>query len=356
MKIKNIIRCMCAILLIATLTGCEASGTALGSVNIKPQKNSKTIFAMDTVMDVTIYGNEEVLDGVEKLITTLESKFSVTSEASDVYKINHSPDEKVQISRYTAELLEQGLSFCKETRGALDISIYPVMTAWGFTTDSFRVPGEDELKELLQYVNYANVILEIGSNTEGNVVYYAGVPQNMSVDLGGIAKGYTGDMIKEYLFEHGVTSALLNLGGNVQAVGSKPDGSAWRIAITDPQNQQDYMGSLSVTDKVVITSGGYQRNFTEDGKTYHHIVNPSTGMPAESGLISVTIIGESGTMCDAYSTALFVMGLDSASSFWKDSRDFEAVFVDESGNIYITEGLEGNFETLNGAKTQVIRR
>ena len=165
--------------------------------------------------------------------------------------------------------------------------------------------------------------------------------QGMSIDLGGIAKGYTGDCVMEAMTEYGVESALINLGGNVQTLGTKPDGSMWKIAIQDPESDGT-IGTLSVSDAAVITSGGYQRYFEENGTKYHHIINPKTGYPADSGLLSVTIVSDKGITGDGLSTALFVMGTSDAIAFWQEYGDFEAVLITKD-DIYITSGLENAF-------------
>jgi thiamine biosynthesis lipoprotein len=178
----------------------------------------------------------------------------------------------------------------------------------------------------------------------------------MQIDLGSVAKGYTGDCILEQFRNQGVTSAILNLGGNVQTLGAKPDGSPWRVAITDPVSAGN-AGMVEIIGKAVVTSGGYERYFEEDGVVYRHIMDPSSGYPVDNDLLSVSIIGDSGLVCDALSTALFVMGLDRAAAFWKawgsDSNgacDFEAVFITVDGKIYITEGLEDSFSPLGTYK------
>jgi thiamine biosynthesis lipoprotein len=175
----------------------------------------------------------------------------------------------------------------------------------------------------------------------------------MEIDLGSVAKGYTGDRVIELLRENGVTSALLNLGGNVQALGTKPDGSPWRVAVQDPSGD-GCLGVLEIDDQAVITSGGYERYFVEDGVTYWHIIDPADGAPARSGLISVTIVGDSGLLCDGLSTSLFVMGLEDAAQFWRENGGFEAVFVTESGQILITEGLQERFSLLEDTEDPIV--
>ena len=168
------------------------------------------------------------------------------------------------------------------------------------------------------------------------------LPEGMEIDLGSVAKGYAGQLVAQMLRDNGVQSALLDLGGNVQTVGSKPDGSPWKIGIKDPRGEEVMM-VLYIKDQAVVTSGGYERYFEQDGQTYWHIMDPFTGRPADNGLISVTIMGDEGVVCDGLSTALFVMGLEKAVDLWAQSGDFEAAFVLSSGEVCITEGLTDRF-------------
>lgn len=307
------------------LTGCSAESS--------PEPVQGTFFAMDTVMDFTIYGESGLIDQSESLIASLESLVSVTDADSELYAINQTGSGT--LTGKASSLMEQALEICRRTDGALDLSIYPIVRAWGFTTGSYQVPDEAEIQALLPLVDYRKIQYDAA---DGDVT----LPEGMKIDLGSVAKGYAGQLAAQMLREHGVQSALLNLGGNVQTVGAKPDGSPWQIGIKDPQGE-DAMMVLSVEDQAVVTSGGYERYFEQDGQTYWHIMDPSTGHPADSGLISVTIVGDEGVVCDGLSTALFVMGLEKAADLWAQSGDFEAVFVTASGEVYITEGLRDCF-------------
>lgn len=317
---KLIIFC---IILCLLLTGCNMS-----------KVQTRTVFAMDTVMELTVYSDSDTLmDEIENRISDLEGKLSVTKEDSDINILN--TKSVSNLSEDTRRLITESLELCESTDGALDISVYPAVAAWGFTTGENRIPSQAEIDELLEKVDYTKIWIKD---------HLVSVPLGMQIDLGSVAKGYTGDVICAYLRVNGVSSALLNLGGNVQAFGSKPDGSDWSIAIQHP-TEEAYLGILEISDKAVITSGGYERYFVgEDGETYCHIIDPETGRPSDSGLVSVTIVGERGLVCDALSTALFVMGLSEATEFWRSGEyEFEAVFVTEDGGVYITEGLEDNF-------------
>lgn len=320
---KHFISAMLSALLF--LTGCSAESS--------PEPVQGTFFAMDTVMDFTIYGESGLIDQSESLITSLESLVSVTDANSELYAINQTGSGT--LTGKASSLMEQALEICRRTDGALDLSIYPIVRAWGFTTGNYQVPDEAEIQALLPLVDYRKIQYDAATGT-------VTLPEGMEIDLGSVAKGYAGQLAAQMLREHGVQSALLNLGGNVQTVGAKPDGSPWQIGIKDPQGE-DAMMVLSVEDQAVVTSGGYERYFEQDGQTYWHIMDPSTGHPADSGLISVTIVGDEGVVCDGLSTALFVMGLEKAADLWAQSCDFEAVFVTASGEVYITEGLQDRF-------------
>lgn len=313
-------------------------------------ESRKNFFAMDTVMDFTIYGQEDLLDQTESMIRSLEAEMSVTNPASEIAEINENGYGKV--TGDTSDLISAALSLCQRTDGALDISVYPIVRAWGFTTDNYQVPDDVSIQALLPLVDYTQIDYQQDS---GDIH----LPDGMEIDLGSVAKGYAGQKAADFLKENGVTSGLLSLGGNIQAIGSKPDGSPWKIGIQDPFQNESPMMVLSVTDKSVVTSGGYERYFQQDGKTYWHIMDPSTGYPAENGLVSVTIVGTDGMLCDGLSTSLFVMGLEKAADFWGSSDDFDAVFVTEDQTVYITEGLADSFAlTEDYANTQVhvIRR
>lgn len=292
------------------------------------KKRTATLFCMDTVMDLTIYGSADALAEAEETLRATEKALSVTDAASEISALNQNGGGEV--SPAVAALLSEVLSLCGRTGGALDPTVYPIVRAWGFTTGEHRVPAEEELAALLPSVGYAGVTVD-GTR----VTLLAGA----QIDLGSVGKGYAADVLTAQLRAAGVTRALLNLGGNVQAIGTRPDGNPWRVAIKDP-NGDGYAATVAVTDRAVVTSGGYERCFERDGIVYHHIIDPATGKPAQTGIASVTVIAKSGLLADALSTALFVMGLDRATAHWRSERDFEAIIILQNGELYLTEGLE----------------
>lgn len=295
----------------------------------------RQFMAMDTFMHLTAYGDgaQDALDLAQKDILFLDGLLSVTKDRSEVYALNHRADATLSLSPELTALLEQALILARQTDGAFDPTVYPVVRAWGFTTGSYQVPKPEELDRLLELVDHTAPLLD------GNTLT---LPEGMQLDFGGIAKGWAGDRAAQLLRGQGVTSAILRLGGNIHTIGPKPDGSLWKIGIEDPDSGST-LGTVSVADLAVVTSGGYQRFFTENGQIYHHIIDPATGQPAHSGLTSVTVVGKYGARCDALSTALFVMGLEDAAGFWREHRDFDAVFVCEDGSVAITSGLEDKF-------------
>jgi thiamine biosynthesis lipoprotein len=262
----------------------------------------------------------------------LDSLLSVTEEESEVYAINHSGGTPTAVSQDTEEVLTKALKLGETTGGALAVTMYPVSRAWGFTTGEYQVPSETELETLLSHVDDSQVTVEDGTVT---------IPAEAEVDLGAVAKGYAGDLTAALLKEAGVTSALLNLGSStIRTIGTKPDGSNWRIAIQDPQDSEGYAGVVELGEGAVDTSGGYQRYFTgEDGTVYWHILDPSTGCPAKNGLISVTVVSQDAFTGDGLSTALFVMGLDKAIDYWRQQGDFEFVLIGDDGALYVSEGV-----------------
>lgn len=222
----------------------------------------------------------------------------------------------------------------EETDGALEPTIYPVLTAWGFTTEENRVPSDAEIKELLKNVGYERIRLE-NMNVQ--------MDRDMMLDLGSVGKGYAGDLAAQVLKDNGITSALLDLGGNIQAVGSKPDGSQWRLGLRDPFSDGT-LGVLEISNQAVVTSGAYERYFIgEDGTRYGHIINPATGYPAESGLASATVIAQEGKLCDALSTSLYVMGAERAINYWRQHQNFDMILITDDGKIYLTDGIAGSF-------------
>ena len=341
------------------LTGCgTASNTKnTGSASETQTTNSTTasstqpvsqeIFAMDTYMTVTAYGDNAqkgVTDAVAE-IQRLDNLLSIGKEDSEISKLNKSGS--AALSDDTAVMVAKALDLYKSTGGAFDITVLPLMELWGFTTQEYYVPTEDEIQSTLQRVGADKLTWDESTKT-------LTLGDKQEIDLGGIAKGFTSSRIMEIFKKDGVTCGMVSLGGNVHLLGTKQDGSAWRVGIQDPNNTDDMLGVLEANDCAVITSGAYERNFEKDGVTYHHIIDPATGKPSNSGLTSVTIVSKDGTLADGLSTSLFVMGKDKAIAYWKQHADeFDTILVDKDRNVYITEGIAGNFSPDSVSAEQV---
>lgn len=335
MKIK-----LLAIFLSFSFLLCGCTGKTTDDLEAKEAvKETKNVFAMNTYITLTVYGEnaDTALNKAEDRIHEIEALLSVTDEDSEIYAVNHSGGTPVRLSSDTERVLSFALDMAQKTNGALDPTIYPVLTAWGFTTDSYQIPAQEKLDQLLKTIGFDKVQIED---------HALALPNGMQLDLGAVTKGYTGDEIVNLLKNSSVASAIINLGGNVQTLGTRPDGSMWRVGLKAP-DADGHIGILEVSDCAVVTSGGYQKYFTgEDGKTYHHIIDPSTGKPAENGLVSVTVVGKEGKLCDALSTALFVMGADRAIEFWSENSGFEMILLTDTNEILLTEGLENSFTVL----------
>lgn len=295
--------CVFIIGILLCLSGCESH-------------TRETLFAMDTVMDLQIWGmdSKKAVQTVRYLLTDLEVAWSAVDPDSALQRDDLENDP----------LLDRAMELKNRTGGAFDPQLGTVIAAWGFYDKSYTVPSQQQLNAVLAAKQW---------------------------DLGGAVKGYAGDLAVERLAALDVNRAILNLGGNIQTYGEKPGGAPWSIGIQNPDGG-DYLGVVSVEGTMaVVTSGDYQRYFEKDGVRYHHILDPKTGMPARSGLRSVTVICRDGLTADALSTALFVMGLEKGSELWRQSDDFEAVFVTADGKLFATEGAR-----LSGCEYEVIAR
>lgn len=301
---------------------------------------TKDFFAMDTYMEVTAYGEqaEEAVSQAQARVEELDSMLSTGLEDSEVSLLNS--NAKGTLSEETFYLMTRSMDIWKITDGSFNPAIYPLMELWGFTTGDYQVPEEEEVKEKLADTNPEDIQLY----EDTRKVAFA--RKGIKIDFGGIAKGYTSAQIMEIFKEYGIESGMVSLGGNVQVLGCKTDGSLWRVGIQNPDLEEGYLGVLETKDRAVITSGGYERYFEQDGETYHHILDPETGYPAENGLKSVTIVSKDGVLADGLSTALFVMGPEKAKKFWMNSEDdFDVILWTEEQKLYVSEGIEDSFDT-----------
>lgn len=306
--------------------------TACGCKGIK-EEYSKSGFAFDTVIGISIYDNDKnhadkVLTESMNLCDYYDSLFSINNPDSDIYKINHSDGESVKVSVETLNLIKKSIYYSEISDGLFDITVEPLYELWDFNgSDHNSIPDDEMVKQALTYVDYHGIKL---SDEKQTITLRKGC----EITLGALAKGYIADKLKEQLVNEGITSGIINLGGNILSFGTKPDGSLYKIGIQKPFSQTGEIAkSVEITDNSVVTSGTYQRFFKYDDKIYHHIINPDNGYPANNELDSVTIICEKSLDADAYSTICMLLGYDKAEEFIKSKDNVTAVFIDKQGNI-----------------------
>lgn len=323
-------RLICVILCIMCLimSGC--------SRNV--EQISKSGIYFDTVITITLYGTEhyELLDQCFLLAQKYENMLSKTIETSDVYKINHSNTSPTVVDEETIYLLEKALMYADMTDGAIDPTILPLSDLWNFGENE-TVPNENDISRALSYINYENVMIDKSTNT------VTLMDTNAGIDLGFIAKGYIADKIKEFLISQGVESALINLGGNVLTLGTKPDGSSFLLGIQSPFEMRDtQIPTVKVADQSLVTSGVYERCFYQNDVLYHHILDTKTGYPINNGLWSVTILSYSSMEGDAYSTICMCLGMDEALEVVEATDGIEAMFITEDMEIIYSNGFPRN--------------
>lgn len=311
---------LCFILL--TLSGCSF-----------PSKEpiTKSGFYFDTLIQITIYDSNDMklIEQCFAYCKDFENLVSRTKEGSDIYRINHASGIPVEVSDTTIELLEAGIYYGELTDGAFDITVAPLSELWDFKNNT-RVPQNEDIEVALSHVNYKNILID------GNTVTLK--DSNASIDLGGIAKGYMADRLKKYLEKEGVKSALINLGGNILTIGTKPDGTAFQIGIQKPFDKKNAtITSASAIDSSVVTSGSYERYFEIDGEIYHHILDTKTGYPCQNNLLSVTILSEDSITGDALSTACFALGLEDAKKLIDSLDGVESIFITNEFSVITTQ-------------------
>lgn len=307
---------------------------------------SKDAFLMGTIINLKYYGKngEKALEESIKIIENIENSMSLTLKDSDINKINkEAQNSPIELNDDMYNVIERALYYSKLSDGSLDISVRPVDKLWAIGTENERVPDKSEIKNNLKYVGYENIEL----HKENKSISFK--KDNMEIDLGAIAKGYTADKLVDILKKYKVERALINLGGNLYIYGGKENGDSLNIGIQDPKKDKgEYFATLRIKDKSVVTSGNYERYFEKDGKRYHHIIDPKTGYPAENGLISTTIISDKSMDGDALSTATYVLGLEKSIKLINSLENVEAVFVTSDKKVYTTKGLnKENFNLSN---------
>lgn len=347
---------LCTVLVCPMLlfTGCENITDADTSITGNEPISISSI-KLNTAVQITIYDSQDkaLLDDCLALCDKYELVFSRTNEKSELYKLNHRKDtsdkdpnadgqttpypvsgtaDTWHISEDLASLLSQGLSITRESDGAFDIAIAPLTSLWDFTAEDPKVPDDAAIQKALPLCSSDGVTIDGQDITLPS--------DDIQFDVGAIAKGYIADRLKDFLVKKGVNSAIINLGGNVLCIGSKPDGTPFKVGIQKPfADRNETEAVMDITGKSVVSSGIYERCFKQGGKLYHHILNPQTGYPYDNGLISVTIISDQSVDGDALSTTCFALGLEDGLKF-AEKKGVQAVFITEDYELHYTDGFQ----------------
>ncbi len=325
------------------IINCSDNKNSHNSAAVSHNPTAKNHLALGTASRVTIYDQEparaeEILKRSFTRIDEIEASMTLYNSGSEIARVNRNAGGQfTSVSEETFLVITQALEIAAQTGGAFDPTVGPLVKAWGIGSDNPMIPGEQEMAMLLDLVDYREVEL---SREGGDYLVRLKRP-DMMLDLGGIAKGYAADAVKEVITGMGSSSALINLGGNILLKGSKPDGTPWRIGIQDPDaNRGAYVLILNLTSGTVVTSGTYERFFYDaSDQRFHHILDPWDGYPVENGLESVTIVTENSAYADGLSTGVFVLGLERGWELVESLPGVDAVFITEDQMIYITPGI-----------------
>lgn len=315
-------------------------------------ENSSTVFAMDTSISLITYGNngQKGLRAAESIILSIDSALNPANETGIVYKMNHADGQSTVVSGQIADMLSTAQTVYTRSKGALDLTIYPLVKRWGFADSNYYVPTEEEILSDLERLCFDQLVLTpFPSSGSYSVI----MPEYAEITFAAAARGCASSNAVEAMRQSGVTSGVVSMNGNVQTLGRKPNGSNWSVAITDPNNPTTYFGVVSVGETAIVSSGAYQRSFVNktDGKTYHHILKPSSGYPVSGVLSSVTVICEDGILADCLSTALYIMGETAALNYWRTYGGFEMILVTTDNRVVCTSGLIEQFTLTSDSYT-----
>ncbi len=339
------------------LTGCSQNGNNQAAssststmkseeaANLREDPYNETKFYMGTYVSFTVYdeGKEETLEKGFKKVEELENLLSPEISDSEISEINDNAGRQpVEVSDDTYDLLKLAHEYSSIEESGFDYTIGALTDLWRIGFDDARKPSDEEIQEALPLVDHQKV--EFSDETQSVYLTESG----MRIDLGAIAKGYIADKVREVFEEEGVTTAIIDLGGNVIAMGGSPsrDGEYWNVGIQDPiSDRGETIGATRQSDESIVTSGVYERYLeTEDGGVYHHLLHPETGYPIENGLVSVSIITERSVDADALATVIYGLGLEKGLDFINNRDDVEGILITEEQELYTSEGLKENFE------------
>ena len=296
---------------------------------------------LGTIINLKAYGRkaEKAIEEAIKRLNNIDDKMSAFKENSEISKINlNAGVVPEKVSKDTYFVVKNSIKYSKVLEGTFDPTIRPLVKLWNIGAEKESIPKKNNIEEALKLVNYNNVILD-----ESN---YSIMLKNkkQALDVGGIAKGFAADEVRDIFYKHNIKSALIDLGGNIFALGSKEDNTPWKIGIQNPLKPRgEYVGILSVKDKSVVTSGNYERYFMKDGRRFHHIIDPKTGYPSQSKIISATIISDNSIDGDGLSTGVYIIGVNKALKIIEGIQGIDAILITEDKEVYITSGIKEIF-------------
>lgn len=325
------------------------AGLFIGTVGCTSLSNkdllTRTDIIMGTPITVSIYegGDEKSLQKAFDKVSEIESLASINKPGTELDKLNeNSGINKIKLSDISYEIIKRAVKYSHLSDGGYDISIGPLVKLWSIGLPEAKVPTQEEIDKVIKLVNYKNI--ELNDSTKEVFLKEKG----MLLDLGSIAKGYAADAVAKVLSDDGVTKAIVDLGGNIYALGSKGDGEDWNVGIQNPfSDRGDVVGTIHISNKSIVTSGIYERFIEKDGKKYHHILNPKTGYPYDTEIAGVSIIANESTDSDALSTLVFTKGLKEGLRFVENIKNVDAVFVTKKKEVYVTDGIKNNFKITN---------
>ena len=314
--------------------------------NIDKKANmDKEFYSLGTLNQLKVYGKnakKSIEESIDRL-SEIDNKMSVFKDYSEISKINNNAGNQPQIvSEDTYYVIQKSIKYCSLSNGAFDITIRPIVALWGIGKEGERIPAINEIKDTLKIVNYKDIVIDKNNSS----IFLKNEKQE--IDVGGIAKGYAADEVKNIILKNGIKSALINLGGNIVVIGAKEDGTPWVVGIQDPiKPRGEFALTISVINKSVVTSGNYERFFEKDGRRYHHIINPRDGYPSESNIISATIISDYSIDGDGLSTGVYIMGINKAIKLIEEIKGVDAIFITKNKEVYVTTGIRENVTLTN---------
>lgn len=341
MKLLKKLSSLLVVFLITTM----AVGCANQKLPSKPA--SKTELVIGTVCTITLYDKTDtsIIDKAFTRLRELENILSINKANTELDKVNEMAGvEPVEVSDDTFNVVKKGLEYSKLSGGSLDITIGPLVKLWGIGTDNARLPSQEEIDEKKALIDYNKI--EIDESKESIFLK----DPNMIIDLGAIAKGYAADEVVKILKEAGVSSAIIDLGGNIYVVGDKLDGTPWKVGIQNPEkSDSNTIGFVSVSNRSIVTSGVYERYFEHEGKNYHHILNPKTGYPYDNNILGVSILSNTSIDGDSLSTTLFAIGVDEGLKLINSLDGVDAIFITKDHDLYLTDGFKDVFTLTNNS-------